>query len=249
MPHENDPSQNESTPAVNTTEKPVDVNAIVNAAITHHLKRFAEKQLPELIASAMNPALEKLATTVQAPAKTEEPQASNKPDPQVAALNAKLEELTKRLSDTEAQRLATEKKAREDRAFNELKTSLAGQVRPEYLDMLANNLFHIEKVVEFNDDGSVVFKGHQEKIPGYKEEVLFPLKDGVSQWLKSDAAKAFLPAPAPSTAPNVSRRPTASPSKFEPGVDVSKLSDEGKLAYADQREQELAALIAKASGR
>lgn len=247
MPNENEPGSlipGTETETTVTPQAPAqDVNQIVNAAVTAHLKRFAEKTLPTLLQGALAPITEQLKTAQAAP-KTEEAPAANKPDPQLAAMNAKIAELTKALSDGEAKRVAIETKAREDRAFAELKSNLAGQVRPELVDMLANNLFHMDKLVEIGDDGAITFKGKRELTPGFVEDVSYPLKAGVEQWLKSEQAKVFLPAPQGSQAPTVSRgRPVVQANQFGKDADTSKMSDDQKLAYADQQAAQLEALL------
>lgn len=215
------PDTNGTTPA---KDAPPDVAAMVNQAVTNHLKRFAEKQLPGLFESALKPIHEKLSA---APAITP-PVADTKKSPEYAALEQKLAEFEKRSQADSARAAAAEKKQREDRAFSDLRTQLTGKVLPDFLDVVSSHLFQVQKVVEFEEDGTPIF-ATMRKSPYGDEELRLPIKDGVEAWLKSDAARPYLPAPGTSGA---SPKPKGAPASFNPQFDPSKATDEEKIMHA-----------------
>lgn len=230
-------NQNESTPAKLDS---AELGNAINAAVSSHLRRFAEKQLPTLLAEAMKPFGEQIAALKSTPATPVEEK--TKISPETAALTQQLEELKTRLAQEAEQRVAVEKKAREDRAFSEFKSHLSKSVRPEMLDMVARDMFHNQKLVDVAEDGSVTFRGTRSNY-GITEEVAYPLKDGVENWLKSDGAKPFLPAPSTSNTPTT-RKQVQAPFQFEKTVDPSKLSPEQRVAYAKELEAKWAASLA-----
>lgn len=230
----------QTTPDPKTVEAPQpDIGNLVNSAVTNQLKRFAEKQLPSLFAEAMKPFQEQIAALKSVP----EPEDKKKViAPEVVALTQQLEEMKAKLTREAEQRATSEKKAREDRAFNDFKGHLSKSVRPEMLDMVASHLFHIKKLVEVGEDGTAVFKGTRTQL-GMTEEVQYPLKDGVDNYLKSEDAKPYLPAPGVSTTPT-SKRPTVMPSTMPKDFDLSKATPQQKLQAAEELEKTYAAALA-----
>lgn len=239
------------SPSPDTTDTPPpaagtpDVGNLVNAAVSAHLRRFTEKQFPSLLAEAFKPFSEQIAAlkAPPAPADDDAPRGKTaKVDPTVIALQQQLEEFKRQAAESDNKRAVAEKKSRDDRAFSDLKSQLAKSVRPEMLDMVANHLFQIEKMVEVSDDGTSYFRGTRATMPGFTEEVNFPLKDGVDNWLKSEAAKPFLPAPGTSNTPN-SRRQTAMPSALPKDFDLANATDAQKVQAASELEQRYAAAL------
>ncbi len=207
MPPENDDSTETSTDTQSETPKPEDqFGNLANAAAKSHITRFSEKILPGLLAAAMKPLHDEIAS-LRAPKPEEDKTKSKGTDPQVAALQASLEEFKSKLTSEQQARIAAEQKSRDDRAHNALKSELAPHVRPELLGMLADNLYHMKKVVDFDDDGSPLFKSKKLDAFGDPEEVRMPLKDGVQHFLKSEEAKAFLPAPSSGSGASQMRKP------------------------------------------
>jgi hypothetical protein len=248
MPNE---LQGDSQNAPDQSDKSADIGNMVNAAVTAHLKRFAEKTLPEILKSQLETALKSVAPAAPPPpapeTETTEKASKSKVSPELAAMQQKLDETLKALKDADERRIATEKKAREDRAFSELKSTLAaGQVRPEMLDMVANHLFRFDNKVELQEDGTPLFKTTRNSY-GIEEEVNLPLKDGVEAWLKSESAKAFLPAPGVSQVTPAKKTPFVRP-PVSKDIDLDKASPQEKINAAAQKEAEIRQKLA-AAGR
>lgn len=231
-----------SEPPAGDTKQPPDFATIANAAASSQLKRFAEKQLPAMVHEAIKPLMEQLAA-LKTPSQTEsDPAPKGKVNPEVAALSAQLEELKKKLGEEAQGRAAAEKKAREDRAFAEMKGHLGRFVRPEQLDVLADYLF--KNNVSFGEDGSPVFKGRQKTQYGFDEDVDFPLKDGIEAWTKLETSKAWLPPPSQSTtvAP-VARRQVGAPGQLPQNTDFSKMNSQQKAQAASALEAQIASIL------
>jgi len=193
MPPEPDDS-NPVTPDPAATAE-TDLNQKLNSVVTAHLKRFTEKQLPAMFEAALKPLHEKLAAP---PAHVEEETKSKSKDkqsPEMAALLAQVEDMKAKMTAAETARATAEQKQRDDGARGALKDALAQHVRPELLNILTDHLFHQKKVVEFDDDGSPLFRSKKTDVFGGEEDVRMPLKAGIEQFLKTDEAKPFIPAP------------------------------------------------------
>lgn len=208
MPHESDPSQNGSTQQPTAEEQ---LGNMVNAAVKAHLQRFTEKQLPTLLEAALKPISEKLAAAPPPPPVDDEGKSKkSKQDPETNALAKQIEEMKKELADRDAKVAAAEKRAREERAYTELRGSLEGKVRPELIDMVAKHLMVVDQRVDFDESGVALFKSQRVPYAGAEpEELRLPLRAGVEDFLKSDAAKPFLPAPSGSGAAPLPKRGAA----------------------------------------
>lgn len=194
MPPENDDSTN-VTPETPAPNAEADLNNRLNGIVTAHLKRFTEKQLPSMFEAALKPLHEKLAAP---PAHAEEESKSKSKDkqtPEMAALLAQVEDMKAKMTAAETARASAEQKQRDDGARGALKDALSAHVRPELLNILTDHLFHQKKVVEFDDDGSPLFRSKKTDVFGGEEDVRMPLKAGIEQFLKTDEAKPFIPAP------------------------------------------------------
>ncbi len=221
-----------------TPESPKYITADeLNSAITGHLKRAEAKQadtLKALLASEFA----KL-TPAPAPVETEKP--AKGVAPEMAALQEQLKTLQTTMQAERARAEAAEQKQRNDKAFGDLKAALGKTVRPELLDIAAENLFHAKKRVEFDEAGNALFKTIRQT-PGFADdEVLMPLADGVASFLKSKEAAVYLPAPGgqqTQTAPRGGRIPTAAPNHHQtptPTYAAPAASDEEKVQRAMER--------------
>jgi hypothetical protein len=241
MAHENPDSNNpDGTDTNNQQPKALtneDVANIANSAITAQLKRFMEKQLPGLFEQHLKPITERLAAPQTPPEGGEGGGKKGKQDPEMLAMAQKVADMEKALQSERDRVTAAEKKNREDRAYAELRTSLEGKVRPEFIDIVAENLFHVKKAVEFDDAGNPLFK--TKRAPLYAgaeaEEVSLPLRDGVGEFLKSEFAKPYLPAP--SAGAGSTPLPKRGPSPVQAGTDFSKpaASEADKARRAAER--------------
>lgn len=142
--------------------------------------------LPDLLA----PLIKQIAPAHQEPNSSNEP----KVDPRLAVFEAKLAEATKTIDSERAARVAAEGKARDDKAFSDLRTALGPHVRPEALDQAARLLFHADKRVTFDEDGRAQLMVRR-SINGIDEDAAMPLSDGAQFWAKSKEGAIFAPPP------------------------------------------------------
>lgn len=237
MPTENPGTSNEpnAEPKYVTAEE---IGNIVNSAVTNQLKR----SLGSAIDAALAPTLAKLAAQPATPpaGETDEPttKGKGKQSPELADMARKVEQMEKALA-TEKERVASaEKKSREDAAYATLRSTLEGKVRPELLDMVAKHLFVVEGRVEVDDAGNPLFKSTKVPYTGADpEDVRLPLASGIEDFLKSDAAKPFLPAP--NAGSGAGPLPKRGPSPTSTGTDFSKpaTSDADKARRSIERER------------
>jgi hypothetical protein len=235
MPHENDPvSQTPEQPKYVTADE---IGNIVNSALTARLP----KMLTPAIEAALAPITAKLAAAPAPVAATEEQEPAKgkgKQSPELADMARKVEQMEKALASEKERVAAAEKKQREDAAYQTLRTSLEGKVRPELLDMVAKHLFVVEGRVEIDEAGTPLFKSTKVPYTGADpEDVRLPLASGVEDFLKSDAAKPFLPAP--NSGAGAGPLPKRGPSPTQSGVDFSKpaSSDAEKARRSAERER------------
>ena len=233
MPPEQEDGSTESSALKYITAE--EVGNIVNSAVTNHLKRH----LGSAIEAAIKPLAEKLSAPPPAPpADVEDKKSKKNQDPEFLALQKQIESLTKGIAEEKERSAAAEKKARDERAFGDLRASLEGKVRPELLDMLAKHLFFVDKQVDFGDDGSALFKSTRSLYPGAEpEEYRLPLKAGVEEFLKSEAAKPFLPAPSTSGAAPLPKRPGQVQNPGNTDFSKPATSDDEKIRRSLERER------------
>lgn len=224
MPPEDDQENEQTETPVGLTA--VEVANIVNSAVTSQMKRYEARIAAEF---------EKKLAAVQAavaPKETDEAPKKGK-SPEFAALEAQLAQMAKRAEEADAKAAAAEKKARDESGFNALKSSLSGKVNPEYLDVLAEHMFHVRKVVDFDENGTPLYK--------HDENTVLPLANGIDQFLKSDAAKPWRPAPTVSKTNPITKQSTAAPPARTSTSGTGTGSDEDKIKRALAREQEFLA--------
>lgn len=193
MPTENQGTSNEPNAEPKYVTE-ADIGNIVNSALTARLPKMISGALD----TALAPHLAKFAAPPPAPAADDEPAAKGrgKQSPELADMARKVEQMEKALATEKERVAAAEKKSREDGAYATLRSSLEGKVRPELLDMVAKHLFVVEGRVDFDESGNPVFKSTKVPYTGADpEDIRLPLASGVEDFLKSDAAKPFLPAP------------------------------------------------------
>lgn len=224
-------------PAPLTSE---DVSKMVNAAIATHLKR----DLGKLIADAVTPisqAVKDLQTRTEQQPKIDD---APKMSPEFLALQRQLEEMKTANKAAEERAAATERKAKEERAFGELRSQLGRHVKPEHVDLLAKALYYGDKRVEFDDEGRALFRA---QVPQYAggplQDQLLPLADGVEAFAKSKEAEIYRPAPTPKqptgSIPRIGAMPTANLPGGSGGKQIpSALEDPG---WATRLAAELAA--------
>ena len=209
----------------------VDPNIAANAAAKSHIARFSEKVLPGVIAAAMKPLLDEIQALKSKPAAdSEDSKGKGKTSPEMAAVQAQLEDMKTRFAAEQSARTAAENKSRDAAARSALKDALAPHVRPELLGILTDNLIVMKQVVEFDEDGTPLFKSKKPDMYGDLEDVRLPLKDGVSQYLKSEEAKAFLPSPGSSGAQPLKQKKNQNLSNSP--VDLSTANEETKIRLA-----------------
>ncbi len=232
MPNDQDPESPNPEPKYVTADE---IGNIVNSALT---ARFPKMLAPALDA-ALKPILDKLSAPAPAPASDDDDgKKKSKQNPEMLAMAKQIEDLTNGIKQRDERVAAAEKKGREDKAFADMRASLEGKVRPELLGMLAENLFHVQKRVEFDEQGTPLFKTTRIPYIGAEpEEQRLPLSSGIEDFLKSESAKPFLPAPSSgSGAPPLPKRGSLPTST---GTDFSKpaTTDAEKTRRAMEREQ------------
>jgi uncharacterized protein YhaN len=228
-------SQTDVTDTSATDTQVTDPGTVANAAAKSHIARFSEKVLPGLLANAMKPLLDEIAALKAPKADADDSKGKPKNDPAMAAVQAQLEDMKSKFAQAEAGRAAAEKRSRDDGARAALKDALSPHVRPELLGMLTDHLTAVKQVIEFDEEGNPLFKSKRLDIYGDPEEVRMPLKDGVSQFLKSEEAKAFLPAPGSSGAAPMKR--TQNGARTNASIDLATASDDDKIRFALDRIQ------------
>jgi hypothetical protein len=240
MPNDHDDGSNDTSNSGDDTTaspaaiKPEDLSNIVNKAVTGQLKRALGKEVGEAVAKAI---AEMKAQMVQEPAPQSQPSSKkDKQDPEVAALQRQIEELNASYKRSEQARLETEKRAREDRAYADLRSMLQKEVKPEFVDVLTRDLMRGQGRVTFDEDGNPLFKIKRSPYQGMpEEEEELPLEAGVQAYLKSKEAEPFLPSPGTSKTPQVAKKAGQSGSNTRNGVpfyDKPATSEEEKLRRA-----------------
>lgn len=230
--------QTTETPATPLTVDPKALADLVNSAVSSHLKRAEAKQT-----ESFKSMLAEFAKTIQPPApqtptETDESPKKGKVSPELAAMQAKLDDMARVAKESQDKAAKAEAKQKQDRAQADLRNSLSGKVRPEVLDSLTRMLFADGKI-ELDENGTPFFKTRRAPLPGMPEEdQLLPLADGVEGYLKSNEAVGFLPAPGggqsspPRTASRFPNTPAPGPRKY----DAPAKTDEEKVRRAYEQE-------------
>ena len=181
--------------------------------------------------------------------KTEPPKPDDqpgKPSPEVQALTQKLSEMENSIKERDKALQEAKTQGQRDTARNSLRDALAPHVRPDAVDMVTQLLFDAQGVVQVQDDGNPVFKIRQSPMAGLPEEDMeLPIKDGVANWLKTDNAKLFLPAPntgSPEGTPRGAQRSRGVKLGNDgmPSYEGPATSDEERVRRADERARALA---------
>lgn len=178
-----------------------EMRAEIGALISGALKSEGKRQ----IAGAVKEALEglKLGESIAAEVaklKPAEPdpkddKSAAKPDPKIAALEARLQEVTAKLTAESEERGKAVEAAKNEKAFIALKTALGPHVRPEVLELAARDLFVAQKRVTVDEQGNPLLTVRKAPYPGQSEEdIPLPLADGVKHWLGTTEGKFFVPA-------------------------------------------------------
>jgi len=208
MPPKADPSKNkpEDDQDDDAELTPAQVNAI-NAAVTAQLKRGLKDVVTKTDLETFGASIgEKLAAQLQqqpAPAKGDKPKDEPAISPEMKKLQERLDQLAA------ANKKATDDAAAEKRgrlldkaqadAHRMLFVEGIGEkklkAKAEYADLLGD---HFGRKLKVTDDGKVVMTIRQAPAKGLPEEDTdVSLEDGLKSWIKSDAARAYLPAPQP----------------------------------------------------
>ncbi len=169
-----------------------DVNAIVNAAVSSHLKR-ALGGLDKIVSESVTKVLASRESAAPAAPSTQTD--TPKADPSIVKLREEHDALKRMLEEERRVRREAEDRSRTERTDATLRDALRAKgVRPELLD----GAFYALRstALRFNEDGTPRLAIKRSRERGREaEEVEFAIEDGVSDWLKSDTAKAYLPPP------------------------------------------------------
>ncbi len=231
MPNEEATTSKQEGQSEETTETP-DFNTVANQAAAAHAKRL-EKQLMKTFEEkfgALNTTLEKLAQA-QAPApKTSK---SKEEDPEMSAIKQQLEQFKATAEASERRASEAEKRRRDEQTLNDVRRYLAnGGVRSEAVGVGTDYLVKATNKIEYDEEGNVLFKF---KKSSKDDEVLMPLEDGITSWLKTTEAALFLPAPATSSAgKQPATKTTRRASDGKPVWDKPAATDAERIARADE---------------
>lgn len=190
------------------------VGKTVNAAVTSHLKRSLGGAIQESLKAVawkdlLTPVLNEIAESEP------EPQGGSggggnepaRPDPKLVALEQKYAALEQKYADTERLRTEAEARSRDERAMGSLKTALQSHVHPDFLDVVARDLFLGQKRVTFDESGRPLLSVKKVAYTGGpEEEVQMTLEDGAAHFAKTEG-KRFAPPPAVPSGNNGSRAP------------------------------------------
>lgn len=217
-----------------------DVASIVNAAVTNHLKRTLPKEI-EALGSKLSGDMKKTLEEFK-PKADPQGEGSGKPSPEVAALQAKIDELVAANKATAEKAEKAERDRRETHAYGELRAALSKSVRPEMLDIVTK-VVRADGLISFDEEGKALFRVRRSPGAGLAEEdQQLPLNDGIAHFLKSKEASVFLPPPTPKS-PQGSQgapRPSAQQSAGSGVHDrPPPRTDEEKVRRAAEQEAEI----------
>lgn len=198
---------------------PNELAKLVNQAVTSQLGRLLPKALETALGKVTASLDEKLAALQPAQgqggdanqgnqgAQGQGQQGQDDHSKRIADLEKKNAQLLKSIEESERRAKENEHKVRTENALAEMRKSLTGKVKPEFLDFVVNHLQKVEDRLQFGEDGTPLMRVG---VPAYKgappEDTLFTLGEGINEWLKSDAAKLFIPPPVPAKGPAIGGR-------------------------------------------
>lgn len=178
----------------------------LNAAIKDHLGRALPKALEGAmvnVASDLGKVLdEKLASFK--PATPPDPKPGDKgdkgdktPSPELIAMQRQLDEVKGQLQQSQAAAAKIAQDAKDEKTLATIKKAMTdAKVRPEFVDMLANNWFRVEGKIVVDENNNVLVKARGEPYPGAGEQdITLPLTHGLSEFVKSELGKSFVQAP------------------------------------------------------
>lgn len=165
-----------------------------------------------------------------------------KPDPKIAALEARLADVTKKFETEAAERQKAVDEGRAKDAKAALRSALSPHVRPEALDLAVRDLFDAQKRVTLDENGNALIKVRRKDYAGVEEDVDMPLSDGVGHWIKTTEGKFFAPAPngggeGPKGGQGPRRGSPQLGSDGLPKYDTPATTDEERVRRASEREQ------------
>lgn len=218
------------------------VGTTVNAALTSKLKSQLGPAIAESLKGVawkdvLSPIVGELVPKPPEPGTQSDP---NKPDPKLAALEAKYAELDRKHQEAEQRAAAAEAKSRDEKAFSSLKSALSTHVRPEMVDLAARDLFLAQKRVTFDENGRPLLTVRKSSFGGAEEDVQMTLEEGAAHWVKSEG-KLFAPPPQnPGVRPGTAPRQLNTGRDGLPVYDTPATTDDEKVRRANERAEALA---------
>lgn len=182
------------------------IRTIVSGIVSSTLKASLPKVVQETLSSSLKTALDAELAPIRekltaAPAmhpdkgKQDDKEKAPEVDPRIADLEKKLAKMGEDNRAFRAQAEAERKRARETKAFGDLRQQLTGKVRPDAIDVVAD-LMRARGLVAYDDDGNVSMKVRRAPMKGMPEEDAdLPLSEALPFWLGSKEAQLFLPPP------------------------------------------------------
>jgi hypothetical protein len=231
---------NENTPENSQTEpeqkKEPDLATMVNAAVKSHISR----QLKDL---DLDSKFKSISDAIESMKKTSEPEpkkGKKDEDPEFVAMRQKLEEVSTNFTKAQQRAEEAERKRRDEQTRNDVRDHLQKTVRPEMIPFLTDYLLKASGKIEYDADGTPLFKHRMAPGAGMAEEdVLMPLSDGLDAYLRTNDAKPFLPAPASGAAPKTPAATRAQRASVSgpPKYDKPASTDEEKIRRAMEKEE------------
>lgn len=223
--NEGDPNKGGDPPAPLTLDAifkdPLFGNAL-NAAIKDHLGRALPKALEGAmvnVASDLGKVLDEKLASFKPPAPADPKPGDKKddkatPSPELIAMQRQLDDVNKQLKQSQEAAAKIAQDAKDEKTLGTIKKAMTdAKVRPEFVDMLANNWFRVEGKIVVDENNNVLVKARGEPYPGAGEQdITLPLARGLDEFTKSDLGKSFVQAPtgthvAPRNAPRIASNP------------------------------------------
>lgn len=176
-----------------------ELNRLVNAAVSNHVKRATEP-------------LQATINELRATRETPPPPAQGEPakgDPEMIKLRERLDQMEKRASAAEAARKTVEQNALRDSTRRSVMAELESKgIKGSRARALVHDL-EATGALKYDESGKAVFTVKRKRAGDVapQEFAFEDLREGVEDWSKLPEAQEWLPAPAPQSRPTPNTRP------------------------------------------
>lgn len=214
-----------------------DLAAAISGAMTNHSARL-EKKINDGLAKQLEGALAPFKTLLEKPPPGEPPPggapAPKGDDPELVKVRQQLNEMQANFAKEQTAREAAETKARDQQIRGALRAELTGKVRPEAIEDLTDLLIMRKRIAQ-DEEGKITFTHRCSITKGAPEDDhVFPLTDGVKEFLKSRSAEVYLPAPGNTPPLNKGGRPPGPTVPGAPQYSGPAKTDDEKIRRANE---------------